>query len=131
MLNLLLKDFKLMFAGSAKLSERIISAVFVALFLGCFVAVEWFVFRGIINKIGNVAGAKESFLCVFLFVITILLTVSCVISAKKLFFDPKDVELLSNRPVQSGQIIARVVVHNRSGRGAFGGLPRVSYFVRA
>lgn len=110
MLNLLLKDFKLMFAGSAKLSEIIISAVFVALFLGCFVAVEWFVFRGIINKIGNVAGAKESFLCVFLFVITILLTVSCVISAKKLFFDPKDVELLSNRPVQSGQIIASKLV---------------------
>lgn len=110
MLNLLLKDFKLMFSGSAKLSERIISAVFTILFVGCFVAVEWFVFRGIISKISDVAGAKETFLCVFLFVITVLLTVSCVMSAKKLFFDPKDVELLSNRPVQSGQIISSKLV---------------------
>ena len=110
MLNLLLKDFKLMFSGSTKLSERIISAVFTILFVGCFVAVEWFVFRGIISKISDVAGAKETFLCVFLFVITVLLTVSCVMSAKKLFFDPKDVELLSNRPVQSGQIISSKLV---------------------
>ena len=33
MLNLLLKDFKLMFSGSTKLSERIISAVFTILFV--------------------------------------------------------------------------------------------------
>ena len=105
MLNLLIKDFKLIFSGSAKLSQKIISAVFTMLLLACFVAVEWFVFRGIISKISDVAGAKESFLCVFLFVITILLTASCVMLAKKLFFDPQDVELLSNRPVQSGQII--------------------------
>lgn len=110
MLNLLLKDFKLMFSGSAKFSERIISAVFTVLFIGCFVAVEWFVFSGIISKISDVAGAKESFLCVFLFVITVLSTVSCVMSAKKLFFDPKDVELLSNRPVKSGQIISSKLV---------------------
>ena len=110
MLNLLLKDFRLMFSGSAKLSERIISAVFTVLFIGCFVAVEWFVFSGIISKISDVAGAKESFLCVFLFVIIVLSTVSCVMSAKKLFFDPKDVELLSNRPVQSGQIISSKLV---------------------
>ena len=110
MLNLLLKDFKLMFSGSAKFSERIISAVFTVLFIGCFVAVEWFVFSGIINKISNVAGAKESFLCVFLFIITVLSTVSCVMSAKKLFFDPKDLELLSNRPVKSGQIISSKLV---------------------
>lgn len=110
MLNLLLKDFKLMFSGSAKFSERIISAAFTVLFIGCFVAVEWFVFSGIISKISDVAGAKESFLCVFLFVITVLSTVSCVMSAKKLFFDPKDVELLSNRPVKSGQIISSKLV---------------------
>ena len=110
MLNLLLKDFRLMFSGSAKFSERIISAVFTVLFIGCFVAVEWFVFSGIISKISDVAGAKESFLCVFLFVIIVLSTVSCVMSAKKLFFDPKDVELLSNRPVQSGQIISSKLV---------------------
>ena len=101
MLNLLLKDFRLMFSGSAKLSERIISAVFTVLFIGCFVAVEWFVFSGIISKISDVAGAKESFLCVFLFVIIVLSTVSCVMSAKKLFFDPKDVELYPIAPYRA------------------------------
>lgn len=95
MLNLLLKDFRLMFSGSAKFSERIISAVFTVLFIGCFVAVEWFVFSGIISKISDVAGAKESFLCVFLFVITVLSTVSCVMSAKKLFFDLRFIFRLS------------------------------------
>lgn len=88
MLNLLLKDFKLMFSGSAKFSERIISAVFTVLFIGCFVAVEWFVFSGIISKISDVAGAKESFLCVFLFVIIVLSTVSVRDVGKKTVFRP-------------------------------------------
>ena len=110
MINLLIKDFKLMFSQNAKKSEKILSAVFVAIFVLCFVAVELFIFTMIINKVSAVAGGKEAFLSVFLFIITVLMTVSAVFSAKKLFFDPEDIEMLSNRPVKSRQIIASKII---------------------
>lgn len=110
MINLLIKDFKLMFSQNAKKSEKILSAVFVAIFVLCFVAVELFIFTMIINKVSTVAGGKEAFLSVFLFIITVLMTVSAVFSAKKLFFDPEDIEMLSNRPVKSRQIIASKII---------------------
>ena len=96
MINLLIKDFKLMFSQNAKKSEKILSAVFVAIFVLCFVAVELFIFTMIINKVSTVAGGKEAFLSVFLFIITVLMTVSAVFSAKKLFFDPEDIEMLQD-----------------------------------
>ncbi len=110
MLNLLLKDFKLMFSQKAKKSEMILSALFTLLFVGCFVAIELFVFTAIINKVSTIASGKEAFLSVFLFVITVLTTASALLSAKKLFFTPKDTELLSNRPVKSSQIILSKII---------------------
>lgn len=105
MLNLLLKDFKLMLGSKQSLSQRIISAFFAALFFGAVIVVEVFLFRTILNTIGNIKGATSAFLTVFLCVTTVIITVSDLFNAKRLFFDDKDIEQLSPRPVTNGQII--------------------------
>ena len=110
MLTLLLKDFKLMFGKKTSAAKRIISAVFAIVFLGCFVALELFLFDGVLQKISSVKGAAEAFLCIFLFVITILLIVSMIFQAKKLFFDPLDIEMLSMRPISNGQVVASKMI---------------------
>ncbi len=105
MLNLLLKDFKLMLGSKQSLSQRIISAIFSVLFFVVFIIVEVFLFKTILQTIGNIKGASEAFLTVFLCVTTVIITVSGIFNAKRLFFDGKDIEQLSNRPVTNGQII--------------------------
>lgn len=110
MLNLLIKDFRLMFGKRTSLARRITTALVVVVLVGCFVALEVFIFQGVLTKISAIEGASEAFLSVFLFIITVLLTVFGVFQAKKLFFDPLDVELLSVRPVSNGQIIASKMV---------------------
>lgn len=105
MLNLLLKDFKLMLGSKQSLSQRIISAIFSVLFFVIFIVVEVFLFKTILQTIGNINGASDAFLTVFLCVTTVIITVSDLFNAKRLFFDGKDIEQLSNRPVTNGQII--------------------------
>lgn len=105
MLNLLLKDFKMMLGSKQSLSQRMISAIFTVLFFGVVVVVEVFLFRTILNTINNINGASFAFLTVFLCVTAVIITVSNLFNAKKLFFDVKDIEQLSPRPVTNGQII--------------------------
>lgn len=105
MLNLLLKDFKLMFGGKQSLSQKIISVILTVLFFAIFVVVEVFLFKTILNTIGKMEGAASAFLTVFLCITTIIITVSGLFNAKRLFFDNKDIEQLSSRPVTNGQII--------------------------
>lgn len=105
MLNLLLKDFKLMFKQDRKLIASIISALLTCIFLAIFVAIEIFLFKSILNKIIKIPNAPRTFLTLFLFVTTILLVISDLFRAKKLFFDAKDIEQLSVHPVTNGQLI--------------------------
>ena len=105
MINLLIKDFRLMFGNKQSLSKRIVSVIFSALFFVAFIVVEIFLFRTILKTIKDIKYASTAFLTLFLFVTTILITIGNLFQAKRLFFDAKDIEQLSNRPVSNTQII--------------------------
>ena len=105
MLNLLYKDFKLMFRKDKKLSKRIISAIFSLIFLGAFIAIEVYLFTTLISKTNKFKNASMTFMSLFLFIISIMLIIAGVIRANKLFFNDKDIEQLSVHPVSNGSII--------------------------
>lgn len=105
MLNLLYKDFKLMFRQDKKLSKRIISAIFSLIFLGAFIAIEVYLFTTLISKTNKFKNASMTFMSLFLFIISIMLIIAGVIRANKLFFNDKDIEQLSVHPVSNGSII--------------------------
>ena len=105
MLNLLYKDFKLMFKTDKKLSARIISTIFTVLFVVVFVAIEVFLFTTIINKTSKFKNADMAFLSLFLFILSIMMIISGLVSANKLFFNEKDIEQLSVHPVSNSSII--------------------------
>ena len=105
MLTLLVKDFKLLFHSEKKLSNRIISLLISILFIGSFVAIEVFLFTTILKKIGTFHQAQNAFTSLFLFIISLLLIVSNLLNANKLFFNEKDIEQLSTRPIGNTDII--------------------------
>lgn len=105
MLNLLFKDFKLMFRQDKKLSKRIISAIFTLIFVGAFVAIEVYLFTTLISKTSKFKDASTTFMSLFLFIISILLIIAGVVRANKLFFNEKDIEQLSVHPVSNGSVI--------------------------
>lgn len=110
MLNLLLKDFRLMFKQNRSVVSTILSVLFSVVFLGLFVTLEIYLFGTILDKINNIPRAPTAFLTLFLFVTTLLLIVADLFQAKKLFFDAKDIEQLSTHPVTNGQIILSKMV---------------------
>ena len=86
MLNLLLKDFKLMFGQEKSPLSRALSFLFTFIFLGLFLTLEVFLFKTILDKIIGVKNAPRAFLTLFLTVTSALLLVANVFQAKKLFF---------------------------------------------
>ena len=105
MLTLLAKDFKLMFGKEKGLLKRILSILFSIFFIGCFIAIEVFLFTTILTKIGNFNQAPSAFISLFLFIISIIVTISNLFNAYKLFFNEKDIEQLSVHPVSNSSII--------------------------
>lgn len=110
MLNLLLKDFKLMFRQDRSPLARVLTSLLSVLFLGAFVAIEVFLFKTILDKISGISNAPRSFLTLFLTATTLLLVVADTFQARKLFFDAKDIEQLSTHPVANRQIILSKLV---------------------
>ena len=119
MLNLLVKDFKLMYSREKKLSKRILSTLITIIFIGCFIAIETFFFIAILNKITNYNQAPLAFMTLFLFIISIILMITNIFQAMKLFFNKKDIEQLSNYPVTNGQIIFSKLIFLFSGNAHF------------
>ena len=105
MLNLLVKDFKLMYSRETKLSKKILSTLMKIIFIGCFIAIETFFFIAILKKIKSFNQAPLAFMTLFLFIISIILMIMNIFQAMKLFFNKKDIEQLSNYPVTNAQII--------------------------
>ena len=105
MLNLLAKDFKLLFGKGTTLSKRITSIIVTFLFVAAFIGIEVFLYITILNKVGNIQNAPIAFTCLFLFIVSIIIIVSSLLSANKLFFNEKDIEQLSVHPVDEIQII--------------------------
>lgn len=110
MLTLLFKDFKLMFRQDKKLSAKIMSLVVTALFIAAFVALEVFLFTTILGKIKDFVGAPMAFLNLFMFIISLMLIISGVFNANKLFFNEKDIEQLSVHPVSNSSVILSKLV---------------------
>ena len=105
MLNLLAKDFKLLFGKDTSLSKRVLSIILTIVFVAMFIGIEVFLYTTILQKIDNIKDAPIAFTCLFLFVISIIIIVSSLISANKLFFNEKDIEQLSVHPVDEISII--------------------------
>ena len=105
MLTLLAKDFKLMFGNEKGLLKKFLSILFSIFFIGCFVGIEVFLFTTILNKIGNFHQAPGAFISLFLFIISVIVTISSLFNAYKLFFNEKDIEQLSVHPVSNSSII--------------------------
>ena len=90
MLTLLAKDFKLMFGKEKGFLKKILSILFSIFFIGCFIAIEVFLFTTILTKIGNFNQAPSAFISLFLFIISIIVTISNLFNAYKLFFNEKE-----------------------------------------
>ncbi|MBE7087930.1 MAG: hypothetical protein E7370_00180 [Clostridiales bacterium] len=115
MLTLLAKDFKLLFANGKMGKWSWVSYLINFLLVAIFVAVETFLFSAILSKIEMFKGsggakASDAFLTIFLAVISVLSIFMCVGRAKKLFFEKKDVELLTTLPVDNSQIIFSKII---------------------
>ncbi len=105
MLNLLIKDFKLMFGKEKSLATRVITGILSVVFVACFIALEVFLFSAVLQKIKIYKNAPQAFTTLFLFVISVLMIISSLFQAKKLFFNEKDLKQLANFPVSNGQVI--------------------------
>lgn len=110
MLNLLIKDFKLMFVGESGKSKRIVYSFLSVLFVSSFIAIEAFLYTAILTKIKNYSNAPVTFTCLFLSVISLFMIFNGIIKAQKLFFDRKDAEQLSTHPVSDGMLIGSKLV---------------------
>ena len=110
MLNLLMKDFKLIFAKEKTLGARIVGAIFSVAFIAAFVALETFIFTAVLTKIKDFGTAPQAFTCLLLVTVSLLLIVNGIIKAQRLFFDKKDAEQLSTHPVSSGMLISSKLV---------------------
>lgn len=95
MINLLAKDFKLMFGKEKSIAKKIITILITIFFLTCFIGIEVFLFTTILNKIGKFHQAPMAFMNVFLFIISILITISGIFRAIKLFLIKR---ILNNYP---------------------------------
>ena len=73
MLNLLIKDFKLMFVGESGRAKRIVYFLTKLVFIACFVGIEVFLYCEILNRIKHYSGAPVTFTCLFLSLISVLM----------------------------------------------------------
>lgn len=105
MLNLLSKDFKLMFQEGTSLPKRIIQSILSFVFVIIFIAIEVYLFSTILQKIERFNNAPVAFLNLFMFILSVFIIISNVINADKLFFNEKDIEQLSVHPVSNSKII--------------------------
>ena len=105
MINLLIKDFKLIYPTTKDLKKRIFSSIFYILIFISFITIETFLFSNILNKIKNYQNAPISFLTLFLFIVSILMIILGTFQTKKLLFNTKDLEQLTTKPIPNKQII--------------------------
>ena len=110
MLNLLAKDFKLIFAKKEDIKKQIISSVFMVIVFAALIAIETFIFKLVLDKIKDYYQAPISFLTLFLFIVSVLMMIFAIIQARKLFFNKLDMEQLNVHPVSNGQIIASKLI---------------------
>ena len=104
MKTLILKDFRLFFSGGS-FKKKFLSLTVKLLFAFVFVAILLFMLVSILNKIKVYEDAEQAFMSFALFIISIILTLSFVVRANKLFFNKNDIELTSKFPIRNRDII--------------------------
>lgn len=110
MLNLIVKDFKLMFGGKGSGGKRALSIIVKIIFIAGLITAETFLFTAILDKIGHYKNAPKAFMVLFLIVVSAFMAVSAVFQAKKLFFDENDIRQLSIHPISNTtQILSKLV----------------------
>ena len=87
MINLIVKDFKLLFANKNSVKKNVASAILTAFALVCLLALEVFVFTMLLKKFQEYDKATLPFLTLFLFIISVLMMFLDVLQANKLFFN--------------------------------------------
>ena len=106
MFSLIAKDFKLLFQGSSKNKmSKILGLLFTIVVGVLFIIIETYLFNAIFTKLKVIQKATSSYFSVFLFVISTLLTVFAVMTAKKLFFNEADNTKLQSLPISNGKIV--------------------------
>ena len=110
MLNLLAKDFKMLFGGKSSVKGKVLSSLFSILVYGAFIAIETFIFSTLVDKLEKYNNATLPFLVLFLAIISVVCIILNMLKAHKLFFNKKDIEQLTKYPVSNGEIIASKLI---------------------
>ena len=110
MLNLIAKDFKLLFANKGGKLSRVLSIIFTLAIVALFVYIETTIFTSILDKVKVYNTAGRSFLTIFLFVVMIVLSLFSLITANKLFFNEQDNLQLSSFPITNGKRVVSKLI---------------------
>ena len=106
MLNLISKDFKLLFAKDGDSKKKILSYLANLIILALFISIETFIFTTLLHKIESFNNAPRAFLAIFLAFISLFMIILNTLRAKKLFFNNLDIQQLTQHPLSSGEIIS-------------------------
>ena len=105
MLNLLSKDLKLLLSKSDTPFSTFMKLLVRFIFIVLFAALEVILYSLCLKKITKYEDAGVAFTGLFLFVIALIIMIFDLLNASKLFFNEKDIEQLSMRPVSSDEIV--------------------------
>ena len=106
MLSLIAKDFKLLFQGNYRNKLGKILSIFFTVIIGAIlIVIETYIFRAIFIKLKDIKDASLSYLSVFLFIVSTLLTVFAVVVSKKLFFNENDNTKLQSLPISNFKLV--------------------------
>ena len=106
MFSLIAKDFKLLFQGSSKNKmSKILGLVFTIVVGVLFILIEIYLFNAIFAKLKVIQKATSSYFSLFLFIISTMLTVFAIMTAKKLFFNETDNTKLQSLPISNSKIV--------------------------
>ena len=106
MLTLIFKDFKTIFQGSSSNKMgKFLSLLFTIVIGVLFIVIEVYLFQAIFTKMGQVQNASNAYFSLFLFIISTLLTVFALFTAKKLFFNAEDNTKLQSLPISNTKIV--------------------------
>ena len=110
MLNLIVKDFRLLFSAQGNLRKKLLSILTTVLMMAAVVGIETYIFTTILDKIRVYHNASLPFLTLFLGIISVFMILITTLRANKLFFNQKDIEQLLRRPVSGAQIVISKLV---------------------
>lgn len=111
MFNLLFKDLRIRFLGDADFKKKLLKLILIIFLFGAVAFLIAFIFSKVIEKVNVYTGAATAYLTLFLSIVSLLMIVMNTLRAYKLFFDKKDIEILTTKPVTNGQIVGSKLIY--------------------